>query len=189
VAIRLHLVMALVLGASAARADNGLLYLGAGIANDNLQDVRVATTHSNISSTRWQAWAGVRPIGVFAIEAEYLELGGRHFTTNPATGSNIRLDYHSFGVYAVGYLPIPIPAAEVFAKAGMAHWTLTGNNTVIGDLGGTFPLSDNASQFAWGAGGQLHFGDLGARLEYQSFSIRNTSGAKIVSLTVFLNLD
>lgn len=65
-AVRLHLVMALVLGASAARADNGLLYLGAGIANDNLQDVRVATTHSNISSTRWQAWAGVRPIGVFA---------------------------------------------------------------------------------------------------------------------------
>jgi hypothetical protein len=188
VAIRLFLVMALVLGASLARADDSLLYLGAGITNDNLQDVRVATTNSNISSTSWQAWVGVRPIGVFAIEAEYLELGGRHFTTNPTTGSNIRLDYHGFGVYAVGYLPIPIPSADAFAKAGMAHWTLTGNNTVIGDLGGTFPLSDNASQFAWGAGGQLHFGNLGARLEYENFSIRNTSGAKLLSLSVFLSL-
>ena len=56
-------------------------------------------------------------------------------------------------------------------------------------MGGSFfSLSDNGTQFAWGAGGQVHFGNLGARLEYENFSIRNTSGANLVSLGVFLNL-
>jgi hypothetical protein len=31
-------------------------------------------------------------------------------------------------------------------------------------------------------------GNIGARLEYESFRIPSTNGAKIVSLTVFLNL-
>jgi len=49
-------------------------------------------------------------------------------------------------------------------------------------------VTDNGSQFAWGVGGQAHFGNLGARLEYENFSIRNTGGANLVSLSVFLNL-
>ena len=54
--------------------------------------------------------------------------------------------------------------------------------------GGIFSLSDNGTQFAWGLGAQAHVGNVGARLEYENFNIRNTNGANIVSLGVFLNL-
>jgi hypothetical protein len=35
---------------------------------------------------------------------------------------------------------------------------------------------------------QVHMGNFGARLEYQDFSIRHTSSADLVSLSVFVNL-
>lgn len=53
---------------------------------------------------------------------------------------------------------------------------------------GSSSLSDNGTQFAWGVGGQVHIGNFGGRLEYENFSIRNTGGANLVSLRVFLNL-
>jgi hypothetical protein len=40
----------------------------------------------------------------------------------------------------------------------------------------------------WGVGVQAHISIVGARLEYENFNITNSSGAKIASLPVFLNL-
>jgi hypothetical protein len=34
----------------------------------------------------------------------------------------------------------------------------------------------------------VHFGNLGARLEYENFRIPNTNGANIVSLEAYLNI-
>jgi hypothetical protein len=128
--------------------------------------------------------------------ADYIDLGSENVTPPPAATpvcppgttcgpggpSTTHLDYKAFAAYAVGYLPIPVPWVDVFAKAGVAHWTLSGSAPPA------ISLSDNSSQFAWGAGGQVHMGDFGARLEYEAFSIRGTSGATLVSLSVFLNL-
>ena len=183
-----HLIV-LALGAGAAHADNGYFYVGAGVSNDNLRDI--AATNSNLNSTNWKVWAGVRPISVFAVEADYIDLGSQSVTSQFVSGSSsTHLNYKAFTGYAVGYLPIPMPYMDIFAKAGLARWTSSGGNTVIRPPGGNqfFSLSDNGTQFAWGAGGQLHIGNVGGRLEYESFSIRNSSGANIVSLSVFLNL-
>jgi hypothetical protein len=186
---KLLLLMVLALGAGVAQADNGTLYIGAGLTNDNLRDI--AATNSNLNSTNWKVWAGFRPISVFAVEADYMDLGSQNVTSMFVSGSSTtHIDYKAFAGYAVGYLPIPMPYVDVFAKAGLARWTSSGGNTIISPPTGNqfFSLSDNGTQFAWGAGGQLHIGNLGARLEYESFSIRNTSGANLVSLSVFLNL-
>lgn len=176
-------LLALALGASAAHADNGLLYVGAGIANDSLKDV--TATASNLNSTNWKVWAGVRPISVFAVEADYIDLGSESVTA--PGGGTTHLSYKAFTGYAVGYLPIPVPFLDVFAKAGLARWSSSGS-TSLGAPPGLFSLSDNGTQFAWGAGGQLHVGNFGARLEYENFSVRNTNGANLVSLSVFFNL-
>jgi hypothetical protein len=48
--------LVLALGAGVAQADNGMLYIGAGLTNDNLRDI--AATNSNLNSTNWKVWAG-----------------------------------------------------------------------------------------------------------------------------------
>ena len=182
---KLALVLALsqALGASVAEADNGLLYLGAGVARDNLRDI--AATNSNLNSTNWKVWAGVRPISVFAVEAEYMDLGSQ--TVNPNVEFRAHISYQAFAGYAVGFLPIPVRFLDVYGKAGLARWSSSGD--VFEFVNAPPPsLSDNGTQFAWGAGAQLHIGNLGARLEYENLSIRNTNGANLVSLSVFLNL-
>ena len=187
---KLLLLAALALAASAAQADNGLLYLGAGIANDSLKDV--TATNSNLNSTNWKVWAGVRPISLFAVEANYIDLGSQTINAQPGLCIDMcpvstHLQYKAFAGYAVGFVPIPVPFLDVFGKVGLARWTVSGGTTIAGPAG-FFSLSDNGTQFAWGAGGQVHIGNLGARLEYENFSVRNTSGANLVSLSVFLNL-
>src|SRR5215472_16533425 len=174
-------VLALALGAGAAHADNGTFYIGAGVSRDNIKDI--TATASDLNSTNWKIWAGLRPISVFAVEADYLDLGSE--TVNGPVGST-NLNYKAFAGYAVGYVPLPVPFLDVFGKAGVARWQSSGSTSFGGP--GLFSLSDEGTQFAWGIGAQVHVGNFGGRLEYENFSIRNTNGANIVSLSVFLNL-
>jgi Outer membrane protein beta-barrel domain len=186
---KLLLVICLALGAGVAQADNGMLYVGAGVVRDNLRDI--TATNSNLNSTNWKIWAGLRPISFLAVEADYMQLGSQNVSSMFVSGtSTTHIDYKAFAGYAVGYLPIPMPYVDVFAKAGLARWTSSGGSSVFIAPGSTtfFSLSDNGTQFAWGAGGQLHIGNFGGRLEYENFSVRNTSGVNLVSLSVFLNL-
>lgn len=191
---KLLLTLLLALGAGVAHADNGLLYLAAGIANDSLKDI--TATNSNLDSTNWKVWASVRPISLFAVEADYMDLGSQtvyYAQVAPVPGCidncpiSTHLHYKAFTAYAVGFVPIPLPWVDVFGKVGLARWTLSGGTTLSAP-GGFFSLSDSGTQFAWGVGGQVHIGNLGARLEYESFSVRNTNGANLVSLTAFVNL-
>jgi outer membrane immunogenic protein len=175
------LVLALALAAGAAHADNGTFYVGAGISRDNLKDV--TATASDLNSTNWKIWAGLRPISVFAVEADYIDLGSQT-VNNPITSTHV--NYKAFAGYAVGYVPLPVPFLDVFGKAGLARWNSSGGTSIPG--GPFFSLSDNGTQFAWGIGAQVHVGNIGGRLEYENFSVRNTNGANIVSLSVFLNL-
>jgi Outer membrane protein beta-barrel domain len=190
---KLLLVALLALGPVVAQADNGMFYIGAGLSNDNLRDIEA--TDSNLNSTNWKVWAGVRPISLFAVEADYMDLGSETVAEplNFGGGGTTHISYKAFAGYAVGYAPIPVPYLDVFGKVGLARWSSSGSSQGIGPGPGgpgpfLFSLSDNGTQFAWGIGGQLHFGNVGARLEYESFSVRNTGGVNLVSLSVFLNL-
>jgi hypothetical protein len=185
---KLLLIIALALGTGVAQAGNGLLYIGAGVSRNSVRDI--TATAGNLDSTAWKVWAGFRPISLLGIEADYLKLGSETSSFMFVDGtSTTHLEYKALAVYGVGFLPIPVPSLDVFGKVGLARWTSSGSSTVVFPPGpGSFSsLSDNGSQFAWGVGGQLHLGNLGARLEYENFNVRNTSGANIVSLSVFLN--
>ena len=174
-------LLALALAAGTAHADNGTFYVGAGVSRDNLKDISV--TASDLNSTNWKIWAGLRPISVFAVEADYIDLGSET-VTSPGTSTHV--NYKAFTGYAVGYVPIPVPFLDVFGKAGLARWSSSGSSSFGGP--GLFSLSDSGTQFAWGIGAQVHVGNFGARLEYENFGVRNTNGANLVSLGVFFNL-
>jgi len=179
---RLLPVTVLVLAASAAHADTELLYVGAGISRDNLS--AIAATNSSLNATSWKALAGVRPISVLAVEADYLDLGSQ---TRSLFDTSTHLQYKAFGAYAVGFAPIPgARYLDVFGKAGLMRWSLSGSTTLLPST--VFSLSDNGTEFAWGVGGQVHVGNIGGRLEYEDFHVRNTSGAGIFSLSVFLKI-
>lgn len=174
-------LLALALAAGAAHADNGTFYVGAGVSRDNLKDITI--TASDLNSTNWKIWAGLRPISVFAVEADYIDLGSQTVNT---PGSSTHVNYKAFTGYAVGYVPIPVPFLDIFGKAGLARWESSGSSCFGGP--GLFSLSDSGTQFAWGIGAQAHVGNFGARLEYENFGVRNTNGANLVSLGVYFNL-
>lgn len=190
---RLLIATVLALGAGLAHADdngNGLLYVGAGVSRDNLKDI--TAINGDLNSTNWKVYAGFRPISLFAVEADYIDLGSQSISSTSFAGNvNTHLSYKAFAGYAVGFAPIPVPYLDVFGKVGLARWTSSGSSTVGSDVAGAsglFSLSDNGTQFAWGVGGQVHFGMIGGRLEYENFNIRNTNGANVISASVFLNL-
>ncbi|MBS0365915.1 MAG: hypothetical protein JSR67_08850 [Proteobacteria bacterium] len=87
--------------------------------------------------------------------------------------------------FLLGFLPLPVPFIDVFGKAGLARWGLSGSNS-----GGValFSFSNHGTEFAWGAGVGAHLGNVGARLEYERFRIPQTNGARVFSLVVLLSL-
>ena len=179
---RILLLTALALAAGAARADNGFFYVGAGVSKDKLSNIAPSGGLSDLDNTSWKVLAGLRVLSVFGFEADYLNLGSQ-------TSSFVNVSSHSeakaFTGYAVGYLLIPVPFLDVYGKAGLARWKLSGS---AGTPGSIFAFSDSGTEFAWGAGAQANFGNIGARLEYERFSIPNTNGARVFSLAVVLKL-
>jgi hypothetical protein len=190
------LLTVLALGAGVAHADNGFFYVGGGVSHNDVSNITDLGNQADISGSSWKAFAGVRPINMFAVEADYMDLGsGNSSFPAPVSGScpagqTCNGTAHSSGTayagYLVGFLPIPLPVVDVFGKLGAARWKLDGNiNNLVSTPTG---FSKNGTEVAWGIGVQAHIRMFGARLEYENFNIPNTSGAKIASLSVFLNL-
>lgn len=169
-------VLALAAATTAQAADNGF-YLGAGVTQAQVDGI--FGSQLDIDNTAWKLIAGFRPIDLLAVEANYMDLGSesRSFGGGLASAS---VDAKAFAAYAVGFLPLPLPLLDVYAKAGLARWDLQGNasGAVLTSV------DDNGTEFAWGAGAQVSFGSLAARLEYENFDIQNTDGADLYTLGV-----
>ena len=183
------LMTVLALAAGAARADDsGLLYVGAGVSKDKVAGItHTGVPLAEIYETSWKVLAGFRPIKLFAVEADYLDLGNR--TNTFISGASTHSDAKAYAGYVVGYLPLPAPFLDVFGKAGLSRWKLNGSaGSTVSPPPGFFAFSDQGTEFAWGAGAQAHIGNISGRLEYESFRIPNTDDARVFSLSVFLNL-
>jgi opacity protein-like surface antigen len=201
---RLPCVTLLALVASTAKADNGFLYLGAGISRDklsNISDLQGRSLYPDLDNTSWKVFAGSRPISLLAIEAEYLDLGGQSKTfltplsclSSNSCATRWHSDAKAFAGYAVGFLPTPLPFLDIYGRAGLARWKLNYSICVTSVRLGAVPgcsdaFSDQGTAFAWGVGAQAHIRKIGGRLEYERFNIRNTNGASVFSLAVFLSL-
>lgn len=194
---RLALVaLATCLGAGVAYAEDnplqtpGLIYFGGGLSKDQVHGIANAgVPFGDLNKTSWKLLAGVRPVRVFAIEADYTDLGNR--TSTFINGVSDHADAKAFEGYGVGFLPLPVPWLDIFGKAGVARWRLNATQSTAGEFPSSsfFALSDRGTQFAWGLGVQAQVPHLGARLEWERFEIPNTAnGAKVFSLDLLLSL-
>src|SRR5258708_19026773 len=117
-------------GASgAALADNPVGFYvgaGAGTSQNRSDDSRYGYPgYYNDYQFAWQGIIGIRPISLLGLEAEYIDFGQpyrhRRYDFNVSCS-----DSHPTAplLFAVGYLPIPIPFLDIFAKTAVALPTI-----------------------------------------------------------------
>lgn len=158
------------LGTTAAQAAESGFYVGGGISQAKVDDI--LDSGLDIDDTAWKAIAGFRPIDLISVEANYMDLGSERF-------GSVSADAKAFSVEALLFAPIPVPFLGIYGKAGFARWDLDGDVN-----SGLARFDRSGTEFAWGAGAQLSFGRVSARLEYDNFDIENTDGLDLYTLGV-----
>jgi opacity protein-like surface antigen len=191
---------------SAWAADPFGFYMGAGIGHSHVRNdvnfgplfpVGFSTTGTK---TGWKAILGVRPVSIIGAEAEYLDFGSASASAGiPATtlsaGLNATVSSHpkAAALFAMGYLPIPLPSLDVFAKAGATRLKSSVNATAQATCPISLPCiqiivppysaSRTDTRFAYGAGLQVKVAGLAVRAEYER--IRASGGdPDLLSLAV-----
>ena len=155
------------------------LYIGGAFGRANVRvDSRTTSNlfHFDEPHAGWKAMLGVRPIAPLGAEFEYIDFG--HPDT---TIADVRTDARSraFGLFAMGFLPIPI--VDVFGKAGVARvQTIAHGTSATVQPGGItcsnsslsciFDVDHTETRFAYGGGVQVKIARLGIRAEYERIS-------------------
>jgi hypothetical protein len=150
--------------ASAGAADKGF-YVGGSLAQID-SGVRNANFNFSDRDSGYKLIAGFRPLDLLAIEANYVDLG-------KPRGGALQASTQAVDAFVLGFLPIPV--VDVFGKVGLVSW-----KTAESAPGLSFRRS--GSDLALGAGVQLHFGSLAARLEYESLNAQELAKPSFISL-------
>ncbi|HWG30853.1 MAG TPA: outer membrane beta-barrel protein [Steroidobacteraceae bacterium] len=140
--------------------------------------------------TGWKVFAGVRPISLLGAELEYIDFGHRGVAT-ASHGLPLQADVsmRAPAVFAVGYLPLPVPLLDVFGKVGAAalHTELNATNvghyacasstapcSALAWLPATQHIDRTVTDLAYGAGVRVALkpSALAVQLEYERVSQR-----------------
>jgi OOP family OmpA-OmpF porin len=160
---------------TAQAADNGF-YLGGAVTQAKIDNVgddfdTGDLDEFEIDDTAFKLIAGFRPLDFLAVELNYMDLGS---ASEDFDGVEFEADAEAYGAYALLFLPVSI--VDLYAKAGLVHWKTEAN------FGDVFDFDDDGTEFGYGAGAQVRFGSLAARLEYEQFDVENTDGVELLSL-------
>lgn len=157
------------------------LYVGAGIGPSTVrQEPEPDTGDYGLARDEWgwDVFMGVRPLPFLGAEIGYVDFSSaRRYDYYPG----IDVPGHSSASaptgFVVGYLPLPLPWWDLYAKAGAARlhksWDFAPQVACFGP--GPCPSiafssywgSATSWDFAYGVGTQLKFGPLAYRLEYE----------------------
>jgi opacity protein-like surface antigen len=151
-------------GAAAQAADNGI-YLGAGVSQNDY-GLRGALDDRD---TGYKLIAGLRLLDSFGLELNHADHGKARLPSGVACVALVGVDCPDTTYmdattttgYAVGFLDFPL--VDLFAKAGLSYTDARVRTPGLPEFG----ASDSSTNFAWGAGAQLHLGSLGLRAEYE----------------------
>jgi len=163
--IALMPLLAVLLGGGAAQAANTGFYLG-GALGQSESGVRNSNLNFKDRDSGWVLIGGVRPLSLLAAELNYVDLG------KSAIGS-AQAKSKAVAGFIVGYLPIPV--IDIYGKVGLASWKTDASAPGLS-------LRITGSDPAVGAGVQLHFGGLAARLEYEVFEAKELARPTLLSL-------
>lgn len=145
-------------GTPALAADNGI-YVGGAVGQANVDADLSALGNFDEDDIGFKVLAGVRPVDLFAAEVAYVDFGSPRRNIGPVRAAGEVKGAAAFGLV---YLPLPLPLVDLYGKAGFARL-----DTQIS--AGSFDLDRTDTDFAWGFGGQLNFGSLAVRAEYERF--------------------
>jgi hypothetical protein len=161
---------ALPVGVALADDDSGQfgLYAGGSIGPSS-ERFRPDAYSLRAQNTGYQAALGIRPIDLFAAELDYVNFGRAYGGVNYA-------DTDGVGVSALGFLPIPL--VDVYGRLGV-----TNLRTDVSSPYQSFHRS--GADLSYGVGAGMHWGSLGARVEYQRFdlSIASTMSLTLIGVT------
>lgn len=143
------------LGAHAA--DNGF-YIGGSVGQANV-DFDDDDFDFDEDDTGYKLFVGIRPIDLLAFEVSYTDFG-KPETSVGAVRTNA--DVKSASAFGLLYAPLPLPLVDIYAKAGFARIEQDVTSS-------SFRVDRTDTDFAWGVGGQLNFGSLAVRAEYERF--------------------
>jgi OmpA-like transmembrane domain len=119
-------------------------------------------------NTGYQAALGFRPIDLFAAELDYVNFGRAYGGVNYA-------DTDGVGVSALGFLPIPL--VDVYGRVGVT--------TLRTDVSSPYQsFHRSGADLSYGVGAGMHWGSLGARVEYQRFDLSIASTMSLTSVGI-----
>ncbi|HEX4241124.1 MAG TPA: outer membrane beta-barrel protein [Steroidobacteraceae bacterium] len=174
--------------ASAAFADNPAgFYAGAGLGYSTVRSDDPAFGYPgyfNDHEAAWKVMAGVRPIPFLGAEVEYIDFGQPDIHRGYFDYNYYGLDSHPrAGVLsAVGYLPLPVPFFDLYAKAGVARLDTDVTTSVVPSCpsgsGAGCPTNpgyllrhnETFNKLAYGVGVQSKFWNVLFRAEYERIS-------------------
>jgi hypothetical protein len=110
--------------------------------------------------------AGIRPLSLLAVELNYVDLG-----TSSAAGAQAKTK--AADAFALVFLPIPV--VDVYGKLGYVSWKTDASAPSLS-------LHASGKDLAYGAGVQVHFASLSARLEYEAFDAGAAAKPTLLSL-------
>jgi opacity protein-like surface antigen len=181
-----HIFVAISIGAAYAQgaaADPFGFYVGGAVgrAAVEVDEVGAVPLRFDKHHVGWKLMVGVRPISVLGAEFEYINFG--HPSTVIGNNVNTNAQIRGPAVFALGYLPLPLPLLDVYGKVGLARLQTTATASLrVGmgapcNLGNPTPftcgpeeLDRTDNHFAWGAGTQITLSHIAVRAEYERFS-------------------
>jgi hypothetical protein len=164
-------------------AGGGWSYLGSnGYGYDNYYNY-------SDNATAWKGMIGIRPIPPVGLELDYIDFGNPNSNGNYYYGNYLyngnNVDASATSLFAVGYLPLPFPIIDVFAKAGVSRLQQTESEYYVTCGAAGCPTSATptgyyrnkywSTDFAYGAGiqGRIPGLGLGLRVEYERITSDN----------------
>lgn len=167
-ALALGFTATLALACTAAPAfavDKGL-YVGAALGQTE-SGLRDNNVNFKDRDQGYKLIAGIRMLGVLGVELNYVDLG------NSSVGG-ARAKTKAADGFAMVFLPIPL--VDVYGKLGLVSWKTDASSPTLGSF------RRSGSDMAYGAGVQLHFGSISARLEYEAFDAKEAARPNMLSL-------
>jgi hypothetical protein len=147
-------------------------YAGGAVTQSRFDEDEFSVDDLDDEDTSWKAIAGFRFHPNFAIEGQYVDFG-EATAPAPPLGGPFAAEAKAFALYGVGL--IPVGGFDLYAKLGAARIDGEGR---FGDL----LFEDDETEFAYGAGAQARFGNLGVRLEYEKYDTDVVGDLDLISL-------
>jgi hypothetical protein len=148
-------------------AEHGF-YIGGAVGQTRTEEKFDFGNFFDDRDSSYKVMGGFRPFDWFAIEGSFFDFGGVTLNQDIPDLSPFRLSQRGYGAF--GVFLWEFTAIDLFAKTGIIRSSAnTQTNSIIGPLS----FTDRDTDYAWGFGGQMRFGKLATRIEYERFHISN----------------